>query len=115
MPFTELSAAGLDLLVGILFDSAQRQQWVSQTFKSVTVLTLLLWLLLPYVTPIFYSVDFADFEDRWSVYKPPLLLVVLQVLRPYSRPQVIQFLNVTWLKNVLRLRVALKIGILPVP
>jgi len=66
LPFTELSAAGLGLLVGILFDSAQRQHWLSQAFSPVVLLALLLWLLIPYVKPIFYSVDFADFEDRWS-------------------------------------------------
>ena len=65
LPWTELSASGLGLLGGVLYKLARHHHLVSRTFMPVILVMLLMWLMIPYVKPLFYSVDFKHFEDRW--------------------------------------------------
>ena len=65
LPAVELFASGLGLLGGVFYKLAQHHKLVSKTFMPVILVMLLMWLMIPYVKTLFYSVDFNHFEDRW--------------------------------------------------
>jgi hypothetical protein len=63
MPYSELSAAGLGFMAGILH-STEPKDSVSRRLSAPVVLTIV--LMVPFIKPILASVDFSHFKNQWT-------------------------------------------------